>query len=148
MKRHPENKIRKLAQSPADTRPERTAEEHDTLQIPLAARRTPDQAPIAERLPGTQYDAVQAGRSKFQVDDFIVLILHIDVLQLAQQRRAMPEMDMGTGRSKRASRETQASEMPQRVAQQGIIHPSAPQPQTRTPHGARRRKFRVSELWT
>lgn len=132
VERHPEDQVRQLAQASPDARTEGSAEEDDAVEIPLAARRTPDQPPIAERFAGTQNHAVETCGGQAEVDDLVVLVLHVHVFQFAQKRRAVAKMQVGTPRSRGFPGEAQSAEVPRSIAQERIPKAAAPEAQPRT----------------
>lgn len=131
VERHPEDQVRQLAQPAPDARAERAAKKHDAVEIPLAARRMPDQPPVTERLAGTQDHAVEVCGGQPEVGDFVILVLHVHVLQLAQQRCPVSEMQVGTPRGRGFPGEAQSAEIPHPVAQEGVPEAAAPEAQPR-----------------
>ena len=61
------------------------------------------------------------------IGDLVVLVLHVDVLQPAQQGRPVPEVRIVAARRAGFTGETQAAEVPQPVTQAGVPETSAPQ---------------------
>ena len=131
MERHPEEQVRERAQPAPDTRAERAAEEHDTVEIALAARRAADQPPVAEGLARPQHHPVEAGGGDAQVDDLVVLVAHVHRAELAQQRRAVGEMEAAALGRRAPAREADPAEVPQRIAQERIPQAPAQQAQPR-----------------
>ena len=132
VERHPEDQVRQLAQPASDSRTESPAEKNDPVEIPLAACRMPDQPPIAERFAGAQNHAVEVCGGQAEVGDLIVLVLHVHVFQLAQKRRAVAKMQVGTPRSRGFPGEAQSAEIPRSIAQERVPKTAAPEAQPRT----------------
>ena len=77
MECHPENQVGQLAQSPANVTADMSQKQHHSLPVSLSSGGLSDELPIAEGLTGADNNTVQTRRCQFQINDLILLPLHL-----------------------------------------------------------------------
>lgn len=96
MGKHPKEQVAKLAETASHSFADLPLTQYQTFEVPLASSRTTDMTPDGEGLSGTYDHTVQLGDGQSQIGPFVLLQVHIHILQPAHNERPMLHDRIGT----------------------------------------------------
>lgn len=96
MGKHPKEQIAKLTETASHSFADLPLTQYQTFEVSLASSRTADMTPDGEGLPGTYDHTMQLGDGQSQIGSFVLLQVHVHILQPAHNERPMLHDRIGT----------------------------------------------------
>lgn len=96
MGKHPKEQIAKLTETASHSFADLPLIQHQTFEVPLASSRPAYMAPNGEGLAGAYDHAMELGDGQSQIGSFVLLQVHVHILQPAHNERPMLHDRIGT----------------------------------------------------